>query len=91
MSMADSQDFNNTLKKSNVNTKNLLMWIKRNIQNGIRCVDVGIDPMKCETKNGSKFETKIQVWNELPSFIRKQWSITIVGNNLPKGVKFSTN
>jgi len=67
------------------------MWIKRNIKNGIRCVDVGIDPMKCETKNGSKFETKIQVWNNLPLSIRQQWATTTIGNNLPKGVDIETD
>ncbi|XP_026806996.1 uncharacterized protein LOC113549740 [Rhopalosiphum maidis] len=91
MSMANSKVFNNTFKKSNPNTKQLLTWIKRNIKHGIRCVDVGIGPMKCETKTGSKFETKIQVWNNLPSSIRQQWATTVISNNLPKGVNIETD
>lgn len=80
--MANSEEYMDILKNSPECTQTFLTWIKENIQDGIRCTNVGLDPMKCETKSGSNIETNLEVWDQLPSSIRDQWNISTVGDDL---------
>uniref|UniRef100_A0A2S2PAS6 Uncharacterized protein n=1 Tax=Schizaphis graminum TaxID=13262 RepID=A0A2S2PAS6_SCHGA len=76
LSMANSEEYMDILKNSPECTQTFLTWIKENIQDGIQCTNVGNDPMKCETTSGSNIETNLEVWDQLPSYIRDQWTIS---------------
>jgi len=84
--MVDTDEYKDILNISPESTKNFLTWIKDNIKDDIQCTDEGVDPMKCETKEGSTIETNLDVWNQLPLFIRDQWSMTTINKNLPEDI-----
>lgn len=91
ISIVDTDEYKDILNNGPECTKNFLTWIKDNIKDEIRCTDEGVDPMKCETKEGSTIETNLEVWNQLPLSIRDQWSMTTINKNLPEGISMSTD
>ncbi|XP_026807785.1 uncharacterized protein LOC113550253 [Rhopalosiphum maidis] len=78
----------NFMKKSPYHVKRFLKWIKKHIQYGIQCTDVGDNLMKCRTKGGLSIKINMKIWKQIPSFIRDRWS-KVNKISLPKKVRFS--
>jgi len=78
----------NFMKKSPYHVKRFLNWIKKHIQYGIQCTDVGDNVVKCRTKGGLSIKINMKIWKQIPSFIRDRWS-KINKIDLPKKVRSS--
>lgn len=62
------------MKKSPHNVKIFLKWIKEHIKYGIKCTDFGVHMMKCRTKGGLNIKINMDVWKQIPSFIKNRWT-----------------